>query len=71
MAIITPLTAIVQGMATHPEDDLVLATALSGNAQFLVTTDYKFISLKQYRGVLLITAHEFLATLPGLLDQGD
>lgn len=70
-ASITPLATSVQGVATHPEDGLVLATTLSGNAQFLVTGDYKLIRLKQYHGIILVTAHEFLAMLPGLVDQGN
>lgn len=72
LARITPLTVPVHGVATHPEDDLVLATALSGEAQFLVTGDYKLLRLKRYQGVLLVSAREFLAMLPGLGgDQGD
>lgn len=70
LAVITPLTASVSGVVAHAADDLVLATALSGQAQFLVTGDYKLIGLKQYQGILLVTAHEFLSMLPGLLDQG-
>ena len=65
-AVITPLTVTVAGIATHPEDDVVLATALSGNAQFVGTGDYKLVRLKTYEGVLLVSVHEFLATLPGL-----
>ena len=38
-AMLTPLTAEVHGVATHPEDDLILATALSGQANYLVTGD--------------------------------
>ena len=38
-AIIVPLLATVAGVATHPEDDLILATALSGRAHYLVTRD--------------------------------
>jgi predicted nucleic acid-binding protein len=30
-------------VATHPEEDLVLATALSGNAAFVVTGDHKLL----------------------------
>jgi uncharacterized protein len=40
-AIIVPLTVRVAGVATHPEDDLILATALSGKADYLVTRDEK------------------------------
>ena len=65
-AVITPLTVTVTGIATHPEDDLVLAAALSGGAQFVVTGDYKLLTLKTYQGLILVSVHEFLATLPGL-----
>jgi predicted nucleic acid-binding protein len=56
----------VLGIATHPEDDVVLATALSGNAQFLVTGDYKLVERKHYQGLILVTVRAFLAMLPGL-----
>jgi len=36
-ATLVQITTPVDGIATHPEDDLVLATALSGAASFLVT----------------------------------
>lgn len=36
-AIITPLSVNVAGVASHPEDDLVLATAVSSEVHFLVT----------------------------------
>ena len=63
---ITPLTVAVEDVATHPEDDLVLATALSGGAQFLVTGDHKLLGLKTYRGLVIVSVREFLALLPGL-----
>ncbi len=36
-ATIIPITAVVRGAATHPEDDQVLATAVSAQADYLVT----------------------------------
>jgi len=68
-ALLTPLTVSVTGIATHPEDDQVLATALSGNAQLVVTGDYKLVRLKQYRSLILVTVREFLAMLPGFLRE--
>lgn len=65
-AVITPITVAVSGVATHPEDDLVLATALSGNASFVVTGDYKLLGLKVYEGLALVSVHAFLDILPGL-----
>jgi putative PIN family toxin of toxin-antitoxin system len=37
VALLTSLTRQVTGIATHPEDDLVLATAVSARVTFLVT----------------------------------
>ena len=39
------VTITVQGIATHAEDDLVLATAVSGNADYLVTGDKGLLSV--------------------------
>ena len=36
-AVFYPTTAVVVGVATHPEDDLVLASAVSAGAAYLVT----------------------------------
>ena len=64
--------ATVQGVASHPEDDRVLGTAVAGGAQYLVTGDHRLLALKQYHGVIILSANAFLAMLPGLLpiDEG-
>lgn len=59
-AAITPLTETVRGVATQPEDDLVLATALSGQAGHLVTGDRKLQQLGAYRGVIILSSRAFL-----------
>lgn len=56
----TAITVNVEGPATHPEDDLVLATAVSGNAEFLVTSDIPFRGVGSYRGIVILTPREFL-----------
>jgi len=49
-------TVAVSGVATHPEDDLVLAAALSARADVLVTGDIRFRSrVPSYQGVLLVS----------------
>lgn len=45
-AVLTAITAIVEGVATHAEDDLILATAVSADADYLVTGDRKLQDLK-------------------------
>lgn len=44
-AIWTPVTAPVSGVATHPEDDQILAAAVSAKAEYLVTGDKKLQQL--------------------------
>ncbi len=60
---ITPITVTVHGIATHPEDDVVLATAVSGKANYLVTGDKKLQDLGSYQGVRILNPSEFLQVL--------
>ena len=62
--------ADVTGVASHPEDDLILATAVSGAADFLVTGDRDLQQLGSYRGVAIVSPREFL-TLLDRLEQDD
>lgn len=63
-AIMTPITVEVHGIATHPEDDLVLATAVSANAEYLITGDGPLIRrVPEFRGVRLISPRDFLTFL--------
>jgi len=52
----------VEGVATHPEDDLVLATAVSGKVDILVTGDRQLQSLGQFRGIPITPRHDMLDT---------
>lgn len=68
VAQVVPITAEVQGVATHPEDDLVLATAVSGNADYLVTGDLKLQALGSFHGVAIVSPRAFLDVL---VQEGD
>lgn len=57
------LTTTVSGVATHPEDDLVLATAVSAEADYLVTGDKKLQQIGQFRGVSIVSPRDFLTLL--------
>ncbi len=68
-ATISPVTVQVQGVATHPEDDLVLATAISAKADYLVTGDANLQQLGSYESVTILSPREFLGLLtPHQLD---
>jgi predicted nucleic acid-binding protein len=62
-AIVSPITASVHGIATHPEDDMILATAVSGHADYLVTGDSKLERLGKYKSVTILSPRRFLETL--------
>ena len=59
------LTTEVHGIATHPEDDLVLAAAISGSADYLVTGDKGLLAVGVYAGVTIVTPRAFLDILHG------
>jgi putative PIN family toxin of toxin-antitoxin system len=58
--------ALTNPVATHPEDDWVLATAASGNADYLVTGDKQLLAMDGRHGLgpfRIVTPAEFLAIL--------
>jgi uncharacterized protein len=62
-ATVSPITVSVHGIATHPEDDVILATAVSAKADYLVTGDTKLQHVRTYKGVTILSPKQFLATL--------
>lgn len=62
---ITPITLKIQGVATHLEDDLILATAVSAKADYLVTGDGPLLAKvgNSYQGITLVTPKHFLQIL--------
>lgn len=58
------ITEDVSNTATHPEDDLVIAAAVSGKADYLVTGDGPLLhKVGNYKGVTLISPNDFLEVL--------
>lgn len=62
--------AAVTGVASHPEDDVVLAIAVSAAADYLVTGDRQLQRLSSYQGVKIVSPRDFL-TLLEQLEQDD
>jgi uncharacterized protein len=62
-ALITPITVEVRDAATHPEDDIVVATALSAEAEYLVTGDRKLQELGSYLTVTILPPRAFVDLL--------
>lgn len=57
----TEQTVPVRGVATHPEHDVVLSTALSGQATILCTRDKQLLKLRSYQSVTILSPGELLA----------
>lgn len=62
-ATVTPMIATVSGVATHSEDDLILATAVSSKARYLVTGDKQLQKLGRFKGVTILSPANFLSVV--------
>ncbi len=69
-ATVSKITVLVHGIATHPEDDLILATAVSAKADYLVTGDSKLQHVGAYQGVRILSPRRFLETLEPEVAEG-
>jgi putative PIN family toxin of toxin-antitoxin system len=53
----------LSGVADDPKDDKVIAAALEGRAEFVVTGDSGLLALGEHREIRFITPREFLELL--------
>lgn len=60
---IVEVTASVQKVATHTEDDLILATAVSAGVDYLVTGDKQLQKLREYAHFTILSSAEFCQVL--------
>ncbi len=49
-----------------PDDDLVLATAVAAQAEYIITGDGDLLGLKAHAGIPVVTPRQFLEYLDGL-----
>jgi putative PIN family toxin of toxin-antitoxin system len=61
--VVTPIMTQVHGVATHREDDLILAAAVSARADYLVTGDTQLQRLGSYEGVTILSPRAFVDLL--------
>jgi putative PIN family toxin of toxin-antitoxin system len=57
------LTVQISGIATHPQDDAIVATAVSAQARYLVTGDKQLLARQSYRDTEFLSPRQFLAVL--------
>ncbi|MBI3891253.1 MAG: putative toxin-antitoxin system toxin component, PIN family [Candidatus Wallbacteria bacterium] len=54
---------LVERKSRDPKDDPILACAVDGNVEYLVTGDQDLLTLRPYEGIAILTPREFLAIL--------
>jgi putative PIN family toxin of toxin-antitoxin system len=64
---VTPITVAVTGVATHPEDDRILATVASSQAAYLITGDADLRALGMFGNARIVTASQFVMILDNAL----
>lgn len=62
-ATVVAITTVIPRVATHPEDDIVLATAESGKADYIVTGDHGLQKLKEFKGIRIVSPKAFTELL--------
>jgi len=53
----------IRVIAEDPDDDVVLNTALSGKADYIVTGDKHLLNLKEFKGIGIVTVKEMIEFL--------
>ena len=55
---------VLMAVPRDPEDNMVLECAIEGEAQYIVSGDKHLLELKEFRGIRIIRAGDFLNLLP-------
>lgn len=63
LALVTPGLLSLPGVTRDLKDDPVVACAVEGEAEFIVSGDQDLLALGTYKGVRVVTPHEFLTLL--------
>lgn len=68
-AVITPGEILAEGVSDDPADDMIIACALEGHADFIISGDHHLTDLKNYQGIKIITPSTFLALIAKLNEE--
>lgn len=60
---------IPRAVSDDPDDDIVLACAVAGNADYIVTRDHHLLELGMHRGIPIVTPEAFAAILRGQVSE--
>jgi len=63
LGVLTPGDLTVAAVPDDPADDMFLACALEGQADFIVSGDHHLLDLSIYQGIQILSPTEFLKTI--------
>ena len=61
------VTRQIQAVYDDPDDDKFIECAVSGNADYIISGDQHLLQLKEYSGIKILNASEFLE----LVNEGE
>lgn len=62
-SILATIMEIPEIVAEDPDDNVVLATALEGEAEYIISGDKHLLRLREYRGIRIVSVREMLEIL--------
>ncbi|MCL5773298.1 MAG: putative toxin-antitoxin system toxin component, PIN family [Firmicutes bacterium] len=62
-ALLVKISGTLKGISIDPDDNLVMDTSKISDAQYIVTGDHHLLDIKEYKGIKIIKAAEFLNLL--------
>jgi uncharacterized protein len=65
VAVLTPGGLTVAAVPDDPADDMVLACAMEGNADFIISSDHHLLDIKEYQGIKILNPAKFLELIEG------
>lgn len=66
---LTPGKLVLEGVCRDPKDEIFIACAVEGKADYIVTGDEDLLDAGEYQGVKIIQPGEFVAMLDALEEQ--
>jgi putative PIN family toxin of toxin-antitoxin system len=62
---LVPMSVAIAGVVSDPNDDPILGTAVSAQADYLVSGDKAVLAVGQFQGIPILTARQFYRKLAG------
>ena len=69
VGLITSGEILAAGVSDDPADDMVIACALEGHADFIISGDHHLADLKNYQGIKIVAPSTFLALIANLNEE--